>query len=83
MQIHSGDKPYMCNQCEKTFSMKRGLEKHMQVHTGDKPLKCNQLEKTFSMKQHLDRHMQIYTEDKHLIKKTVLNLFLVFPQYAF
>ena len=35
MSTHSGEKPYKCSQCEKSFARKSKLDKHMMTHTGD------------------------------------------------
>ncbi|CAL4061120.1 unnamed protein product, partial [Meganyctiphanes norvegica] len=33
--IHTGMKPYQCQQCDKAFSTKSNLKKHLMVHTED------------------------------------------------
>jgi hypothetical protein len=44
MRVHSGEKPYTCNQsasCKKSFSRLENLKIHVRSHTGEKPYKCN------------------------------------------
>ena len=46
--IHTADKPYQCNMCEKTFRVKGYFNAHLMNHTGEKPYQGNQVEKDFS-----------------------------------
>ena len=54
---------FTCSQCNKSFSSKQNLEKHLDsVHLKLKPFNCNQCDKSFPSKQNLDRH----TDTVHL-----------------
>lgn len=39
LRSHSGEKPHKCDQCDKKYSHKIDLKRHMMLHTGNKPYK--------------------------------------------
>ena len=64
MKTHIGHEQYQCAWCEKAYSWKRDLNKHVMTHNGEKPYECSQCEKAFSQKINLDQHMMTHTEEK-------------------
>ncbi|XP_031633882.1 zinc finger protein 2-like [Contarinia nasturtii] len=64
MRIHTGAKPYQCDQCKKRFSNKSGLNVHIPIHTGEKPYQCDQCKKRFSKKGSLTMHIRSHTGEK-------------------
>ena len=57
--VHEENIKNMCKICEKSFSSKQYLNRHIKsVHEGIKDHKCDLCEKSFSTKQYLNTHMK-------------------------
>ena len=56
MSIHTNEKPYECDVCEKRFRQSGGLKSHMRIHTNEKPYECGVCEKRFTQASNLKRH---------------------------
>ena len=53
-----------CDFCEKKFTDKSTLTKHLLIHTGVKAFECDFCEKKFTQKGSLYRHLTIHTGEK-------------------
>ena len=58
------DKPYSCNLCNKKFSQKHALTRHIHTHTGEKPYACSHCDYTCARKAYLTDHVRTHTGDK-------------------
>ena len=46
-QVHTGEKPYKCNYCERRFKQQSHVKQHSRLHTGERPYKCTECGRTF------------------------------------
>jgi len=75
MRTHTGDKPHMCETCDKAFSERGNLRVHMRTHSGAKPHVCGTCGKAFSQSTHLTVHMRGHTGEKPHVCKTCCKAF--------
>jgi len=57
MKIHSGEKPYTCDQCNYSILQAGHLRIHIRTHSGEKPYTCGQCNYSSSQTGTLRRHV--------------------------
>jgi len=58
-------KPYKCSNCEKSYTARSALMRHMRNHTGVRPYKCSVCDATFTQDVVLINHMRTHSGEKN------------------
>ncbi|CAH1792486.1 unnamed protein product [Owenia fusiformis] len=58
------ERPFVCQICDKRFSMHSAMINHSRTHTGEKPFSCELCQKTFTQRSNLSVHMKTHTGEK-------------------
>lgn len=65
---------FVCDVCQRAFTMRASLRRHLNIHTAEKNFLCDLCSKSFSERGTLQLHMKIHRGIQILFIAKIINL---------
>lgn len=66
MRTHTGERPYKCQYCDRSYAQSNDLLKHTRIHVGENTYKCNLCTAAFRLQAQLREHYRIHYDASQL-----------------
>lgn len=66
MRTHTGERPYKCQYCDRSYAQSNDLLKHTRIHVGENTYKCNLCTAAFRLQAQLREHYRIHYDAEQL-----------------
>lgn len=77
-KVHTEQKPYKCEICNKYFKRIQYLKDHIKIHSGERPLemphKCDYCDKCYIKPNILKTIKELIQEKSHIFASSVINV---------
>ena len=65
--VISGERPYKCALCPKTFATRDTLSKHQHAHSDERNYECGECGKMFKRISHVREHLKSHSQDRPFV----------------